>query len=143
MVNMPGSQTAAEIARKAPALAVGLHIKIRFGSPLTRCEKLTKNGKIQNTYEEETAGFEPTALFHLAADGEIRPVSQPPALAEGEGVLMYTGEFYIEPLEIQVEFVKAASAEKWLEALILRHTERVRQVADSLTVLAEIKEVEA
>ena len=54
---------------------------------------------------------------------------------------MYTGELYVEPLEIQIEFVKAASAEHWLEALILRHTERVRQVAEDLCVLAEIKEV--
>ena len=102
-----------------------------------------KNGRIHDVYVEETAGFAPTALFHLAVNGEIRPVSQPPALARGEGLLMYAGEFYIEPLEIQVEFVKAANAEKWLEALILRHTERVRQVADSLYILAEIKEVEA
>ena len=56
---------------------------------------------------------------------------------------MYAGEFYLEPLEIQVEFAKAASAEKWLEALILRHAERVRQVAEELSVLAEIKEVNA
>ena len=47
MVNMPGAQTAAEIARKAPALAVGLHINISLGSPLTRCESLTENGKFQ------------------------------------------------------------------------------------------------
>ena len=47
MVNMPGTQTAAEIARKAPALAVGLHINISLGSPLTRGESLTENGKFQ------------------------------------------------------------------------------------------------
>ena len=47
MVNMPGSQTAAEIARKAPALAIGLHINISLGTPLSRCESLTKNGEFQ------------------------------------------------------------------------------------------------
>ena len=47
MVNMPGTQTAAEIARKAPALAIGLHINISLGNPLTRCESLTENGKFQ------------------------------------------------------------------------------------------------
>ena len=56
---------------------------------------------------------------------------------------MYTGEFYIEPLEVQIEFLKASDAEKWLEALILRHTERVRQITDDLFVTAEIKEVNA
>ena len=47
MVNMPGTQTAAEIARKAPALAIGLHINISLGNPLTRCESLTENGKLR------------------------------------------------------------------------------------------------
>lgn len=44
MVNMPGTQTAAEIARKIPTLAIGLHINISLGSPLTRCKSLTENG---------------------------------------------------------------------------------------------------
>ena len=50
---------------------------------------------------------------------------------------------YIELLEVQIEFLKASDAEKWLEALILRHTERVRQITDDLFVMAEIKEVNA
>ena len=101
-----------------------------------------KNSKIQEVFEEEPAGFEPAAIFHLNADGGIQKVDQIPVLYSGEGLLMYTGEFYVEPLEIQIEFVKAADAGHWLRALVLRHTERVRQVADDLCVLAEIKEVE-
>ena len=58
---------------------------------------------------------------------------------EGEGALAYAGEFYIEPLEVQIEFLKAANAEKWLEALLLRHVDRVRQVSEELFVIAEIK----
>ena len=54
---------------------------------------------------------------------------------------MYAGELYVEPLEIQIEFIKAAGAEHWLKALILRHTERVRQIAEDLCVMVEIKEV--
>lgn len=100
-----------------------------------------KDRKIHEVYEEASAGFEPAGIFHLDADGGIEQVTQLPALSDGEGMLMYTGEFYVEPLEIQIEFVKAASVEHWLEALILRHTERVRQVAEDLCVLAEIKEV--
>ena len=101
-----------------------------------------KNSKIHEVFKEESAGFEPAAIFHLHADGGIQKVDQIPVLYGGEGLLMYTGEFYVEPLEIQIEFVKAADAEYWLRALVLRHTERVRQVADDLCVLAEIKEVE-
>ena len=98
-------------------------------------------GRLREGVEEDTAGQEPAAIFHMDADGGIEQVTQLPALSDGEGMLMYTGEFYVEPLEIQIEFVKAASVEHWLEALILRHTERVRQVAEDICVLAEIKEV--
>ena len=31
-------------------------------------------------------------------------------LGEGEGLLLYGGEFRVEPLEIQIEFIKAVSA---------------------------------
>jgi len=58
---------------------------------------------------------------------------------EGAGPGPYAGEFYIEPLEVQIEFLKAANAEKWLEALVLRHVDRVRQVSEELFVIAEIK----
>mgnify|MGYP004726200413 FL=1 len=101
-----------------------------------------KNSKIHEVFEEEPVGFEPEAIFHLSADGGIQKVGQIPVLYGGEGLLMYVGEFYVEPLEIQIEFVKAADAEQWLRALILRHTERVRQVAEDLCILAEIKEVD-
>ena len=73
-----------------------------------------KNGRIQEAWGEDAAGRE------LAA-------------------LAYAGEFYIEPLEVQIEFLKAANAEKWLEALVLRHVDRVRQVSEELFVIAEIK----
>ena len=54
---------------------------------------------------------------------------------------MYTGDFYVEPLEIQIEFLKADTAQKWLKALILRHTDRVRQTEEKLWIVAEIEEV--
>lgn len=44
MVNTPGTQTAAQIAGRDPSLAVGLHINISLGVPLTNCPSLTKNG---------------------------------------------------------------------------------------------------
>ena len=56
---------------------------------------------------------------------------------------MYAGDFYVDPLEIQIEFFKAGSARKWLEALILRHTDRVRRIEDDLWVLAGVEEVSA
>ena len=102
-----------------------------------------KNGRIQDAWGDDAAGQELAAVFHLAADGEMKELNEIPVLSEGEGVLAYAGEFYIEPLEVQVEFLKAANAEKWLEALVLRHTDRVRQVSGDLFVLAEIKEVDA
>ena len=101
-----------------------------------------KNGKIQKARENDAAGREMVAIFHLTADGEMTEFREFPVLAKGEGILAYAGEFYIEPLEIQIEFLKAANAEKWLEALILRHADRVRQVSKELFVMAEIKEVD-
>ena len=64
-----------------------------------------------------------------------------PPLQAGEGILQYAGDFYVEPLEIQIEFLKADSAQKWLEALLLRHTDRVRQIEEKLWVLAAMEEV--
>ena len=101
-----------------------------------------KKGKIQEAQGDDAAGRDLTAIFHLTADGEMTELREFPALSEGEGILAYAGEFYIEPLEIQIEFLKAANAEKWLEALILRHADRVRQVSMELFVMAEIKEVD-
>ena len=98
-------------------------------------------GRLQRAVEEAPAGQKPAAVFHLTADGALREVSEMPPLKEGEGAVGYAGDFYVEPLEIQIEFLKAASARKWLEALILRHTDRVRQIEETLWVLAEIEEV--
>lgn len=56
---------------------------------------------------------------------------------------MLDGELYVEPLEIQLEFLKAEDSRGWLEALVLRHTERVRRVDDGLWVLAGIEGVGA
>lgn len=89
---------------------------------------------------EDAAGRELTAVFLLTADGSIKELRELPTLTEGEGALAYVGAFYIEPLEIQIEFLKASSAEQWLEALVLRHTERVRQVSEDLFVMAELRE---
>ena len=44
MVNTPGTQYASEIARGNPDLAVGLHINISLGCPLTDAVSLTENG---------------------------------------------------------------------------------------------------
>lgn len=100
-----------------------------------------KYGRLQKGLEEDTAGHEPAAIFLLAANGTLREVSEVPPLKEGEGFMMYAGDFYVEPLEIQIEFLKADNAQKWLEALTLRHTDRVRQIEENLWVLAGIEEV--
>ena len=98
-------------------------------------------GGLQDGFEGEPAGQEPAAIFHLTADGTLREVSELPPLQEGAGFVMYAGDFYVEPLEIQVEFLKADNARKWLEALVLRHTDRVHGIGDDLWVLAGIEEV--
>ena len=98
-------------------------------------------GRLREGVEEDTAGQEPAAIFHLTAEGALREVSELPPLQEGEGFVMYAGDFYVEPLEIQIEFLKADNARKWLEALVLRHTDRVRGVGDDLWVLTGIEEV--
>lgn len=96
---------------------------------------------IYEAYGDELSHHTPEMIYHLAADGIIREVSQAPALGAGEGLLMVAGEFHVDPLEVQVEFIKAANAEKWLEGLLQRHTERVRTIAGTLWVLAEMREV--
>lgn len=101
-----------------------------------------KNGKIQKVWENDVAGREMAAVIHLTVDGDMTELHEIPVLSEGEGMLLYAGEFYIEPLEIQIEFLKAANAKKWLEALVLRHADRVRQVSEELFVMAEIEEVD-
>lgn len=100
-----------------------------------------KNGRLRAAFEEDAAAQEPTAIFHLAAGGALQKVSELPPLKEGEGFVMLDGELYVEPLEIQLEFLKAEDSRGWLEALVLRHTERVRRVDDGLWVLAGIEGV--
>ena len=98
-------------------------------------------GRLAEAFEEDFADWEPAAIFHLTAEGALREASELPPLQEGEGFVMYAGDFYVEPLEIQIEFLKADNARKWLEALLLRHTDRVRGIGDDLWVLAGIEEV--
>lgn len=104
-----------------------------------------RNGRLLEACPEDMRQCSPEAAFLLAADGELRPLElrpfSPPELGEGEGLLLYGGEFRVEPLEIQIEFIKAVSAEKWLEALVLRHVERVRDAVPELWALAVMKEV--
>ena len=100
-----------------------------------------RHGRLAEAFEEDFADWEPAAIFHLTAEGALREVSELPPLQEGEGFVMYAGDFYVEPLEIQIEFLKADSAQEWLEALVLRHTDRVRRVEEDLWVLAGIGEV--
>ena len=102
-----------------------------------------KTGTIQRLQGEDAVSRELTVVFHLARDGKMEELREIPVLSEGEGVLAYAGEFYIEPLEVQIEFLKAVNAEKWLEALILRHADRVRQISDDLFVMAARKEADA
>ena len=100
-----------------------------------------RHGRLAEAFEEDFADWEPAAIFHLTAEGALREASELPPLQEGEGFVMYAGDFYVEPLEIQIEFLKADNARKWLEALLLRHTDRVRGIEDDLWVLAGIEEV--
>lgn len=101
-----------------------------------------KNGRICSANFEEASGILPEALYWFNAAGEMKLVQEIPDLQSGEGFLLYTGDFYVEPLEIQIEFVKTLDAERWLEGLVLRHVERVRSIEDELYVLAAVKEVE-
>lgn len=99
-----------------------------------------QSGRLQASFRGDPAGHRPAAIFHLTQDGTLRKVSELPRLHPGEGLLRYGGNFYVEPLEIQIEFLKAAHPQKWLEGLILRHIDRVRQIESDLWVLAEREE---
>lgn len=44
MVNTSATLLAAQLAKREPALAVGLHVNISLGGPLTSCPSLLKNG---------------------------------------------------------------------------------------------------
>ena len=98
-----------------------------------------KNETLQRACDMDE-GMVPAAIYHLSADGSWRRMPDIPSLAAGEGLLLYAGDFCIAPVEIQVEFIKAADGKQWLQGLVLRHVERMRQIDNSLYVLAEIKE---
>lgn len=98
-----------------------------------------KDGRLQTAYDaaEEIV---PAAIYHLSPDGSWRRMPDIPPLQAGEGLLLYAGDFCIAPVEIQVEFIKAADGKQWLQGLVLRHVERMRQIDPGLYALAEIKE---
>lgn len=99
------------------------------------------NQLIHDAFGDELSDRTPDIIYHLSADGTLQNVTKVPDLADGEGLLIYAGDFYIQPLEVKIEFIKAANGEKWLEGLLQRHAERVRAFSNSLWVIAEIKEV--
>lgn len=111
MVNTPGTLKAADIVRENPELAVGLHINISLGSPLTETLSLTENGVFlkpsvigsddryheEELYREmraqyqrfvELTGREPTHLdSHLYAHQKFPKVGRAiRRLAEDEGL---------------------------------------------------------
>mgnify|MGYP006935254066 FL=1 len=98
-----------------------------------------KNGTLQPALDR-AEGIVPAAIYHLSPDGSWRRMPDIPPLQKGEGLLVYAGDFCIVPVEIQVEFIKAADGKQWLQGLVLRHVERMRQIDPSLYALAEIKE---
>ena len=98
-----------------------------------------KNGRNQEAWGEDAASRELAAGFHRTGAGEIKERHGFPALAGGDGGTAQWGGVLLGPQERRIEFLKAANAEKWLEALLLRHVDRVRQVSEELFVIAEIK----
>ena len=92
----------------------------------------------------DTLSFPEAAVFyHLMADGRLQKETSLPVLLPGEGCLVCCGDFYIEPLEIQIEFSKSDNATDWLAGLLFRHTERVRDIARELFVLTCISRLVA
>lgn len=98
-----------------------------------------ENQTIHEADDDNFIGLLPDRMFHLNAEGLVREISEVPALGADEGLLMVKGDLKVESLEVQIEFIKASNAEKWLEGLLLRHVERAREFSDSLWVLAEMK----
>lgn len=84
---------------------------------------------------DEVSFPETTVFYHLTADGGLQQTTSLPALLPGEGSLACCGDFYIDPLEIQIEFSKTDNAQDWLAGLLFRHTERVRSIDRKLFVL--------
>lgn len=81
-------------------------------------------------------------IYHLTPAGELTRPDTAPEPAPGEGLLLCTPGFYVEPVEIQVDFLKAADAASWLERLAVRHLDRARYLDEALWVLAQIREEE-
>ena len=99
-----------------------------------------KDGIIVEAYDEDWESFEADKVFYLDAEGIVH--SDNDLQSDWKGKMLYKGDFYIEPLEIGIDFIKADNAKKWLQSLLLRHTERVRHIASDLCILAEMKEAE-
>lgn len=76
------------------------------------------------------------AVYFLTESGRFRKESEIPALSDGEGMLAIAGTLAVRPLEIQVDFLKAADGEEWLNYLLLRHIDRMKALDSSLYVVA-------
>ena len=81
-------------------------------------------------------------IYHVSPEGKMEETETLPALTQGEGLFMHTEGFYVEPLEIQVDFLKSPDSRVWLEKMMIRHIDRVRYVDETLWALAEIREEE-
>lgn len=99
-----------------------------------------RNGRLMEDFEDNITYGEPMKIFYLSAEGEIRQESNIPDLENNEGIVVISGDFYVEPLEIQIDFLKSSDVYVWLEMLLIRHIDRVRFIDYDLFVLVE-KEV--
>ena len=98
------------------------------------------HGQVEESNWDRVKRNEHIIFYHLSAEGEIRRETEAVNLQNGEGLLACNEEVYIEPLEIQVEFLKARDAKAWLAALVLRHAERARKIDQDLFLQTEIRE---
>ncbi len=101
-----------------------------------------KNGKLCDVNGDEAVGILPTRILRFSSEGDIAEEREIPVLESGEGLLLYAGELYVEPLEMQIEYIKAQNAEKWLQGILKRHVDRVHQLDATLFVLTEMKEID-
>ena len=100
-----------------------------------------ENGKIREARADDVSRDD-AKIYRVSADGKISETDTLPALARGEGLFMHTDGFYVEPLEVRVDFLKSYSAETWLEKMTVRHIDRVRCIDEALWAFAEIGEEE-
>ena len=100
-----------------------------------------ENGKIWETFEEDVSRDD-VRIYHVSAEGKMEETETLPELTQGEGLFMHTEGFYVEPLEIQVDFLKSSDSRVWLEKMMIRHIDRVRYVDEALWAFAEIREEE-